>query len=76
MYIYLLHSVVLYPLRESGFLRGEHSFASWLVFMIVACIAISILLASPVVRRVFRPLIEPKPKWLFIELDDEKPGSS
>ena len=76
MYIYLLHSFLLYPLRESGFLRGEHSSASWLVFMILACVAISIFLASPLVRRVFRPIIEPKPKWLFIELEDDHPGPS
>lgn len=76
MYIYLLHSFLLYPLRESGFLRGQHSSASWLVFMILACGAISIFLASPLVRRVFRPIIEPKPKWLFIELEDDLPGPS
>jgi len=33
--------------------------------MILACIAISIALSSPLVRRVFRPIIEPKPRWLF-----------
>jgi len=65
MYVYLLHSFVLYPLRESGVLRGEHSSASWLVFMILASIAISIVLSSPVVRKVFRPVIQPKPAWLF-----------
>ncbi len=67
MYVYLLHSFVLYPLRESGFLRGPHSSASWLVFMILASIAIAILLSSPLVRRVFWPVIEPKPRWLFTE---------
>ena len=65
MYIYLLHSFVLYPIRETGILADEHSSAMWLVSMILACIAISIVLASPLVRRVFRPLIEPKPRWLF-----------
>ncbi|GAA3747984.1 acyltransferase family protein [Leifsonia bigeumensis] len=76
MYIYLLHSFLLYPLRESGVLRGDHSSASWLVFMILACFAISILLASPLVRRIFHPLIEPKPGWLFIPLEDEIRGPS
>jgi fucose 4-O-acetylase-like acetyltransferase len=76
MYIYLLHSFVLYPIRETGVLKDEHASASWLLSMILACIAISIALASPLVRRVFRPLIEPKPRWLFIDLPDEKPGPS
>lgn len=70
MYIYLLHSFVLYPIRETGILRGEHSSATWLLSMILACIGISIVLASPLVRRVFRPIIEPKPQWIFSERDD------
>jgi hypothetical protein len=37
--------------------------------MVFASIAISIALASPLVRRVFRPLIEPKPWWLFATRD-------
>lgn len=69
MYIYLLHSFVLYPIRETGVIGNEHSSALWLVSMILACIAISIALASPLVPRVFRPLVEPKPRWLFANLD-------
>lgn len=65
MYVYLLHSFVLYPLRETGILKGEHSSAMWLVSMVLACIAISIALSSPWVRRVFRPLVEPRATWLF-----------
>jgi len=73
MYIYLLHSFVLYPLRETGVLKGEDPSDWLLVAVILAAIAISIALASPIIRTVFRPLIEPKPRWLFIEIDD-KPG--
>jgi len=73
MYIYLLHSFVLYPLRETGVLKGEDPSDWLLVAVILAAIGISIALASPIVRTVFRPLIEPKPRWLFIELDD-RPG--
>jgi fucose 4-O-acetylase-like acetyltransferase len=65
MYVYLLHSFILYPLRETGVLKDEHASAVWLLSMILACIAISIALSSPLVRRVFRPIIEPKPRWLF-----------
>lgn len=70
MYVYLLHSFVLYPIRESGILKDDHSSAVWLLTMVFASLAISIALASPLVRRVFRPLIEPKPGWLFTHRDD------
>jgi fucose 4-O-acetylase-like acetyltransferase len=69
MYIYLLHSFVLYPIRETGLLSDERSSAMWLVAMIFASIAISIALASPIVHRVFRPLVEPRPAWLFVDRD-------
>jgi len=76
MYVYLLHSFVLYPIRETGILRHEHSSALWLLSMILACVAISIALSSPIVRKIFRPLVEPKPRWLFTELSDEPAGPS
>jgi fucose 4-O-acetylase-like acetyltransferase len=69
MYIYLLHSFVLYPIRETGLLRDERSSAMWLVAMILASIAVSIALASPLVARVFRPIVEPRPAWLFVDRD-------
>lgn len=75
MYVYLLHSFVLYPLRESGVLRDDHASATWLLTMVFASIAIALALASPVVRRVFRPLVEPKPRWLF-RVSDERRGAS
>jgi hypothetical protein len=37
--------------------------------MVFASIAIAIALSSPLVRRLFRPLIEPKPDWLFAKRD-------
>ena len=77
MYIYLLHSFVLYPIRETGVLGGEHSsLAVVAAGIVVVCIGVSIALAIPFVRRVFRPLIEPKPDWLFIELEDDVTGPS
>ncbi len=65
LYVYLLHSFVLYPIRESGVLKDDHSSAVWLLTMVFASIAIAIALSSPIVRRIFRPLVEPKPRWLF-----------
>jgi fucose 4-O-acetylase-like acetyltransferase len=76
MYVYLLHSFVLYPIREAGILEGEHASATWLLSMVLASIGIAIVLSSPVVRRVFRPIIEPKPTWLFVEQDDRRRGES
>jgi fucose 4-O-acetylase-like acetyltransferase len=70
MYIYLLHSFVLYPIRETGILLDEHSSASWLLSMVLACIAISIVLASSFIRRLFRPLVQPRASWLFIALEE------
>nr|WP_232842388.1 acyltransferase family protein [Terrimesophilobacter mesophilus] len=65
MYVYLLHSFLLYPLRESGLLGGAHSSATWLALMMIAAVAISLVLASDPVRRLFRPIIQPNPRWLF-----------
>lgn len=75
MYIYLLHSFVLYPIRESGVLKDDHSSAIWLLTMVFASVAISIALASPLVRRIFRPLVEPKPDWLFTHRDKRRDES-
>ena len=67
MYVYLLHSFVLYPLRESGALRYLDPTWLWLPAMIVASVLITLALASKPVRLVFRPLIEPRPRWLFAD---------
>ena len=64
MYIYLLHTFVLFPFRETGILAGEQPF--WVLpAMILFCIGISVALSLKPVRRVFRPLVEPRARWLF-----------
>ena len=64
MYIYLLHSFVLYPLRESGLLDGPQPW--WMLpALIVLSVLISVGLAQPLVRRLTRPLVEPRVRWLF-----------
>jgi fucose 4-O-acetylase-like acetyltransferase len=64
MYIYLLHSFILFPFRETGMLAGPQPF--WVLpAMIVFCIGVSVVLSLKPVRRVFRPLIEPRARWLF-----------
>ncbi|MDO9397653.1 MAG: acyltransferase family protein [Herbiconiux sp.] len=66
MYVYLLHSFVLYPIRESGVLGGPQS-DLLLVAMILFSVVIALALSSPLVRRVFRPLVEPRARWLFAD---------
>ncbi|RUR01093.1 acyltransferase family protein [Labedella endophytica] len=76
MYAYLLHSFVLYPLRETGVLRDETTTRIWLVAMLIGSVFLTMALSSSPVRRVFRPLIEPKPRWLFSDNPDRKRGES
>jgi fucose 4-O-acetylase-like acetyltransferase len=64
MYIYLLHSFVLYPLRETGVLAGPQP--AWVLpAMMLLSVGISVVLSLGIVRRVFRPLVEPRARWLF-----------
>ena len=64
MYIYLLHTFILFPFRETGMLAGQQPF--WVLpAMIVFCIGISVVLSLKPVRRVFRPLVEPRARWVF-----------
>ncbi|WAB80912.1 acyltransferase family protein [Microcella daejeonensis] len=72
MYVYLLHSFVLYPIRESGVIGGDNSSLTWLIGLLLASVAITVALASPLVRRITRPIIEPKPRWIFREQPDEE----
>jgi len=66
LYVYLLHSFVLYPIRESGVIGGaERSGWPWLAGLIVFSLGLTVALASAPVRRLFRPLVEPRPRWLF-----------
>ena len=64
MYVYLLHSFVLYPLRETGFL-AERTEPLWVLATIAFAIMLAVVLATPPVRRLFRPLVQPRLNWLF-----------
>jgi fucose 4-O-acetylase-like acetyltransferase len=65
MYVYLLHTFVLYPIRQSGFLRGDHATELWVIGAMVFAVLVAFALASKPVRWAFRWLIEPKVPWLF-----------
>jgi fucose 4-O-acetylase-like acetyltransferase len=67
MYVFLLHSFVLYPFRETGILRNAEPTWLWLPLVTVSSVLIALLLATKPVRRVFRPLVEPRPTWLFAD---------
>ncbi len=67
MYVYLLHSFVLYPFRESGVLRDLEPTWFWLPAVTALSVVLALLLATKPVRRVFRPLVEPRPRWLFAD---------
>lgn len=67
MYIYLLHSFVLYPFRESGVLRHLEPTWLWLPTVCALSVATAFLLGTKPVRVIFRPLIEPRAAWLFAD---------
>jgi fucose 4-O-acetylase-like acetyltransferase len=71
MYVYLLHSFVLYPLRESGVFADERSSALWLISIVLASIGLSLALSSPLVKKIFQHIIEPKPRWLFAPVPND-----
>ncbi|MFB2584142.1 acyltransferase family protein [Herbiconiux liukaitaii] len=65
LYVYLLHTFVLYPFRQSGWLDGEQPW--WMLpGLIVFSVLVAVVLSQPFVRRVFRPLVEPRADWLFV----------
>jgi fucose 4-O-acetylase-like acetyltransferase len=64
MYIYLLHSLVLYPIRQSGLLDGHQS-PLVLALVIVFSVALAAVLGLPIFQRIFHPIVEPKLGWLF-----------
>jgi fucose 4-O-acetylase-like acetyltransferase len=68
MYIYLLHTFLLYPLRETGILDGPQP--AWVLpGVILLSVGISLLLSQPFVKKVARPLVEPRAGWIFRQHD-------
>lgn len=65
MYIYLLHTFVLFWPRESGWLRSlaDHWWA--LPAAIVGALAVTVVLSLPFVRTLTSWLIEPRTAWLL-----------
>ncbi|KAA0961241.1 acyltransferase family protein [Microbacterium sp. ANT_H45B] len=67
MYVFLLHSFVLYPFRESGVLRDLDPTWLWLPLVTLLSVVLALALATKPVRSIFRPLVEPRPRWLFAD---------
>ncbi|WP_314422135.1 acyltransferase family protein [uncultured Microbacterium sp.] len=65
MYVFLLHSFVLYPFRETGVLRDLDPTWLWLPLVTLLSVVLALALATKPVRTLFRPLVEPRPSWLF-----------
>lgn len=64
MYIYLLHTFFLYPLRQSGVLDNQKS-PLVLIGVVLLAIAISVFLSQPFIKKAFHWVIEPDFPWLF-----------
>lgn len=65
MYVYLLHTFALWPLRESGILRGAGSDPQWVLLVAIGAVLLAVLLSTRPIQTVFRPLVSPRASWLF-----------
>ena len=65
MYVYLLHTFVLYPFRESGLIGGDNASPWLLTALLLASIPLTVVLASRPVQWLARPLIQPRLTWLL-----------
>lgn len=75
MYIYLLHTFVLYWPRESGWLRSLADQWWSTPLAIVAGILIAVLLSTSPVRSATRWIVEPRLGWLM-RRDRERPAAA
>jgi fucose 4-O-acetylase-like acetyltransferase len=68
MYVYLLHTFILYPLRENGVLHGERPF--WYIMLaVVLSFGLTVVLSTKPVVRLFRPLVQPDIAWLYTRIN-------
>ncbi|MGW0601387.1 acyltransferase family protein [Streptomyces sp. NPDC002776] len=62
--VYLLHPLVILPLREKGLIARANTPVE-LVALVLCGVLLTALLASPFVRRLARPLTRPTATWLL-----------
>lgn len=73
LYVYLLHSFVLAPLRGSGILAGD--FPWWgVVLTLVGSVVLTVLLSTKPVRQLTGPLIQPGASWFFARTAPDSRG--
>lgn len=71
LYVYLLHTFVLFPVREINGADGKNITVGlepqwlWLLIALAASVLIAVVLSSKPVRAVTKPLIEPNLDWMF-----------
>jgi fucose 4-O-acetylase-like acetyltransferase len=65
MYVFLLHLFPLFLLRELTDVQDWFDSAPRFALLVVLAVGWSIALSSAPVRRLFRPLVEPRVAWLF-----------
>ena len=65
IYVYLLHTFVLYPLRENGILDGERPL--WYILLaVIGSFGLTVLLSTKPVVKLFKPIVQPNLNWLFV----------
>ncbi|UGY91828.1 acyltransferase family protein [Streptomyces gobiensis] len=64
LYIYLLHPLALRPVMINGGVDWVRSWPEQLALVLLAAV-LAAALASPPVRRLTRPLVQPRLPWLF-----------
>lgn len=67
LYVYLLHTFLLYPLRETDVIRELRPAELWLPVIVVGAVLLAMALATAPVRALTRPIVEPRPRWLFAD---------
>lgn len=72
LYVYLLHTFVLYPLRETPRADGHGTITVglepdgvWLILLLAGSIVLTFVLSSRPARALTKPLIEPKIEWIY-----------
>jgi fucose 4-O-acetylase-like acetyltransferase len=71
MYVYLLHLVPIYLLRELTDAFDWFDSLPRLTLLVALAIAWTCVLSTRAVRRVFGPVVEPRLSWLFRNAPDE-----
>lgn len=75
LYVYLLHGVIVWALRESGVVDAVGSLG-WVGIVLLTLIAagIAAILSMKWVSTVFRPIVEPRIDWMFAPAQPAQPA--